>query len=144
MRCGVLKKLFKVASLAFVVLLAGCGGGGGGGGGGTVASGNGGSNPISGSADNVQPIAIDSGPVNTVNILFTSVIICIPGTADCRTIDHIQVDTGSNGLRIMSTLLPSSFILPQQTNNGNAVAECAQFADGSSWGAARSSATSRP
>ena len=132
MRCGVLKKLFKVASLAFVVLLAGCGGGGGGGG--TVASGNGGSNPISGSADNVQPIAIDSGPVNTVNILFTSVIICIPGTADCRTIDHIQVDTGSNGLRIMSTLLPSSFILPQQTNNGNAVAECAQFADGSSWG----------
>ena len=70
MRCGVLKKLFKVASLAFVVLLAGCGGGGGGGG--TVASGNGGSNPISGSADNVQPIAIDSGPVNTVNILLHS------------------------------------------------------------------------
>jgi hypothetical protein len=114
--------------MAFAMLLAGCGGGGGSG-----------SNPIIAAAANVQPVTVDAGPVNSVDLLFVTVTVCVPGTGNCQAIDHVQVDTGSSGLRIMASVLPSSFIpaLPQQTVNGSPVGECAQFADGSSWGSVR-------
>jgi Protein of unknown function (DUF3443) len=107
-------------------LLAGCGGGGGGG----AQSGA--------SAVNVLPITVGAGPSSSrvVNLLFTSVTVCVPNSGtQCTTIDHVQVDTGSSGLRIMAPKL-KSLALPQQTDDtGNyAIAECAQFADGFSWG----------
>ena len=40
-----------------------------------------------------------------VNILYVNVTICAPGsTTNCQTIDHVQVDTGSQGLRILSSV----------------------------------------
>jgi hypothetical protein len=46
-----------------------------------------------------------------------------------------MIDTGSTGLRIISSVLSVGSALPQQTDaNGNPVVECAQFADGFSWG----------
>jgi len=72
------------------------------------------------------------------NILYASVTICVPGsTSNCQTIDHVQIDTQSVGLRIMGSLLNSTLLaaLKQPTTSGGLpVFECAPFADGYSWG----------
>lgn len=82
-------------------------------------------------ASNVQPISVNAGPTfSYVDGAFTTVTICVPGsTTQCQTISGILVDTGSSGLRILSSAL--TVALPQQTDSsGNAVAECAVFSDG--------------
>ena len=85
---------------------------------------------------NVASVVVDSGPAGTsdVNTLFTTVTVCVPGsTTSCQTIDHIQVDTASYGLRILAPALTLS--LPVQTmTNGDSLVECTQFVDGYSWG----------
>lgn len=84
---------------------------------------------------NVQAVAVNAGPAgNGTDLLYASVTVCVPGsTSQCQTIDGIQVDTGSSGLRILASALTVS--LPQQKDSsGNAIAECAQFADGETWG----------
>lgn len=81
---------------------------------------------------NVQPVIVDLGPPGLTqtdaNSLFTDVTICVHGTANCQTIDHIEVDTGSEGLRLISSLVT---IAPPQAvdGSGNSLAECVQFAD---------------
>ncbi len=84
--------------------------------------------------NNVQTIAVTPGPDNSYfNGAFTSVTVCVPGTVNCQTIGGILVDTGSSGLRILSSAL--TLTLPQQnTSTGAAVVECGQFVDGYTWG----------
>jgi hypothetical protein len=103
-------------------------------GGGTTANGSGGGNPPP-PASNVASVIIDQGPSNaSVNTLFTSVTVCAPGsTTSCQTIDHIQVDTGSYGLRILAPVLTLT-LSAETLTGGNALAECTQFVDGYSWG----------
>jgi hypothetical protein len=121
-----------IAALIGMLCVVGCGGGS------SLSPAPGGT-----TASNVQPVIVDSGPsvVATskspaVNTLYTSVIVCVPGTSTCQTIDHIQVDTASAGLRIIASVLTLS--LPLRTNSSGAViAECVKFVDGSSWGAFR-------
>ena len=116
-----------LAAILCALAVAGCGGGGGGGGSSSPGS----------EARNVVPIIVDAGPAATVNVPFVSVTICAPGTGNCQTIDHIIVDTGSTGLRIMSSVLNTTLAsaLPQQTaTSGSPLVECTQFADGYSWG----------
>jgi hypothetical protein len=122
-------------------VLAGCGGGGSGGSPSRSGSGSGGSDSGSGQtiatpASNVQTLTVDAGPASGVNIAFVSVTICAPhSTTSCQTIDHVQVDTGSYGLRILSSVLSASLTLPQETDStGNPIVECTQFVDGYSWG----------
>ena len=91
---------------------------------------------------NVQPIVVDSGPPavgGTANEPFVSVTLCSPSApSNCQTIDHVLVDTGSYGLRIISSVLSPSLALPLQTDaSGNAIVECTMFADGYSWGPVR-------
>jgi hypothetical protein len=84
---------------------------------------------------NVVSVIVDSGPSNnTVNTLYTTVTVCVPGsTTNCQVIDHIQVDTQSVGLRIMASVL--TLTLPgQSATGGNSLAECTVFADGFTWG----------
>ena len=86
-------------------------------------------------ASNVQAIVVNAGPTNNYfNGAFTSVTICVPGqTTGCQTIDGVLVDTGSSGLRVLSSALTLS--LPQQAgSNGGPIVECAQFLDGFTWG----------
>ncbi len=131
-------KIRMAASLALAVLLSACGGGGGTVTSGAAGGGGGGGAPIASPAANVQKTTIDSGPVgNSTNVLFISVTVCAPGTANCQAIDHVLVDTGSNGLRIISSVLNPSLAsaLPtEETADGNPIAECTRFADGSAWG----------
>ena len=128
-----LKQLFVAA---LVSLLAACGGGGGG----STSSNSGGGS--GGSTSNTVAVVVDNGPAaagGTANEAFVSVTVCSPSSPNtCQTIDHILVDTGSYGLRIMSSVLSSSLNLPLETDSsGNALAECAMFADGYSWGSMR-------
>lgn len=85
-------------------------------------------------AANVQSVVVSAGPGNeNVNTLYTTITVCVPGTTTCQTIDNIQVDTGSFGLRLLAPALTLS--LPVTTAaNGNALVECTQFVDGYSWG----------
>ena len=87
-------------------------------------------------ANNVQPIAVNSGPEpNTfyaVNEPFVSVTICVPGTSQCQTIDNILVDTGSTGLRLLAGQV--TIPLPQEKDaNGNPLEDCSVFLDGYTW-----------
>jgi Protein of unknown function (DUF3443) len=88
---------------------------------------------------NVQAISVNTGPalsVNTVavNSAFTSITICVPNsTSQCQTIDGILVDTGSSGVRVLSSAL--TLTLPQQKDSsGNSIGECTQFVSNEVWG----------
>ena len=115
--------------VAAALALAACGGGGSGGtSGGTAPAGN--------PKPNLLPIVVDAGPANGVNVPFVTVTICAPGGSNCQTIDHVILDTGSTGLRIMSSVLNASLAqaLTQQKTGSSPLAECVQFADGYVWG----------
>jgi hypothetical protein len=89
----------------------------------------------SGTVNNVQPIVSNSGPGNDYfDGAFTSVTICAPGSStNCQTIDGVLVDTGSSGLRLLSSVVTVG--LPQQTDgSGNPIEECLPFLDGYTWG----------
>ncbi len=118
-------------------LAAGCGGGSGsskssiGATGGTSSPGG---NTIVTSGNNVAPLVVDAGPAVVAsssspdfNLAFATVVVCSPGTSNCVTIDHVQVDTGSTGLRVPATLL--STLNLQNVNPSTPVAECVQFLD---------------
>ena len=93
-----------------------------------------GSNP--GAAANVAALTTGGGPVTPgTNTFFTSVTICIPGTTTCQTVDNIEVDTGSEGLRVLQSAL-TSIALPQESvGSGNYLNNCVAFLDGSFfWG----------
>jgi hypothetical protein len=91
--------------------------------------------------NNVVSVIVDQGPtvngspIGTVNALFTTITVCAPGsTTSCQTIDHIQVDTGSYGLRLLAPALTLTLPVETLANSSNSLVECTQFADGFSWG----------
>src|SRR5215472_66761 len=122
-------------ALALVGLqLASCGGG-------SSASNN--MIPPATSANNVQPVVVNSGPMgNYANGIFTGVTVCVPSTSNCQTINDILVDTGSYGLRLLSSAGGGALTLslPQQTSGGNPIGECAGFVSGFTWGPIKNAA----
>jgi hypothetical protein len=62
---------------------------------------------------------------------YVNLKICIPQSSECQTIDHVLVDTGSYGLRLMSSALTVG--LPQVTINSQPLAECTHFVSGYTW-----------
>ena len=85
---------------------------------------------------------IGSGPWSTINtnILYATVRVCDPANVNCVDVDHVQVDTGSVGLRIMASKL-SALVLPDVTAPTTAdssvsqpIWECYQFVIGGLWG----------
>ncbi|MFT4102292.1 MAG: DUF3443 family protein [Burkholderiaceae bacterium] len=88
-------------------------------------------------AVNVVPVVIDGGPSgNAVNVPFVSLTICTPGsTTQCQTIDHILLDTGSTGLRLISSVLTGAATpAAHDTAAGAPLAECFAYVDGTVWG----------
>jgi hypothetical protein len=97
-----------------------------------------GHNPIAAPDDNVARVDVDFGLPNIgyVDGLFAAVTLCVPGTSDCQTVEHMLVDTGSSGLRVLGSAL--TLALPEVTNaRGTALAECGQFVGGFMWGPLR-------
>lgn len=106
---------------------------GGGGSGSTTAPAGSSSSPV---VANVASVVVDAGPAGTndVNTLFTTVKLCVPGSAtNCQTIDHVQVDTASFGLRILAPVLTLSLPV-NAAANGDSLVECTQFVGAYSWG----------
>ncbi|MGA8271531.1 MAG: DUF3443 family protein, partial [Candidatus Sulfotelmatobacter sp.] len=86
------------------------------------------------SGSNVAPITVNGGPTGDyVDAAFTSVTVCVPGTSTCQTIGGILVDTGSSGLRVLSSAL-SVALTQQNASDGNPVVECLPFVSGYTWG----------
>lgn len=119
------------AAVCLLGQLAGCGG----------DLGSGGPAPVSGS--NVTTILVDGGPaaaINGVNSPYVSVTVCQPGSSsNCQVIDHVLLDTGSTGLRLLATVANSSLALPQEMDTvSQPLFECLQFGDRSyTWGSVR-------
>lgn len=87
---------------------------------------------------NQVTVTVNSGPANNaVNFGFVSVQVCNPGsTTSCTTIPNVEVDTGSQGLRILASAPGvSGLTLPAITGGTTPVYECIQFGTGSYlWG----------
>lgn len=143
-----MRKLSAAVIFASLLLCA-CGGsgstvttgtGGGSSGGSGGGGGSGGATPfnvVNGIVDQ-GPAALAAADQAAVDVFFVKVTVCAPGsTTTCQTIDHVQVDTGSQGLRILASVLNStmlSALQPITINGGASLAECTQFVDGYSWG----------
>jgi hypothetical protein len=107
-------------------------------GGGSSSSGSS-QNTITTTGTNILPIQVYSGPAVSLGIAyangaFASATVCVPGTSTCQTIDGLLVDTGSYGLRIISSALTTVALPQQKDSGGNPVAECVQFIDSYTWG----------
>src|ERR1700731_5420364 len=126
-----------VVAVMLVSVVAACGGGGGDSSSSNSSNTlNGGSlpasptqQPIAANAANTVPITVGRGVNGVINIPTVSVTVCPPGTtSNCQVISNIQVDTGSFGLRLVSSVLNTSLLaaLPVSTLSGGAqLAECA-------------------
>jgi hypothetical protein len=144
----VIKRLCAIGAMGLALVLTACGGGGGGGG--STAS-TGSTTPTPAPAlTNFATLTVDGGPTALTtdpngylddNIAFVSVTICAPGsTTNCQTIDHVQVDTGSTGLRILASVITPSLLsaLPTETDaSSNPVGECFGYVDGYTFGSVR-------
>lgn len=89
---------------------------------------------------NELPVTVDAGPANTgynVNRLYADVTICLPESrTQCQTINHVLVDTGSSGLRLLSSVIAPALSLSRQAaGSGFALLNCVQFVDNTfAWG----------
>ncbi|MGF6239990.1 hypothetical protein P3T42_001739 [Paraburkholderia sp. GAS38] len=142
--------------------LAGCGGGGGSDTPAPTATNtsNGTNTPVnSPSVSSSNTLAVDASAVpavvNSTNAIpvtvsatgiqnqpMVSVTLCAPGTnatgATCTTIPNVLVDTGSYGLRLFRSVIPSATFAAlgavNDTGSGLPLAECADFVSAYGWG----------
>lgn len=134
----------RLALLLGCTLLASCGGGGSSSGQLYISSPGVLTPAPTPNGSNSIAISVDAGPVqgySQVNIPYVSVTVCTPGTtgatAACQTIDHVALDTGSSGLRLLKSELYSNLALPPATSGSYAIGECLSFAIGTTWGSVR-------
>lgn len=133
---------------AFLALaaLAGCGGGNSTE---TTISGGGVTAPVSSGVEAVvsQPqgantveVVVDSGPpagfaLGATNLPYVTVTVCAPGsTTACVSVDHVFLDTGSIGFRVLRSAVAGLALPPALSGSGHLV-ECYPFVIGAVWGA---------
>lgn len=141
-----------IAGLIGMLALAGCGGDGGTAVTAPVAAATPSPTPTPTPAAiaNTATVTLDGGPaaLNTgsdgytaFNEPYVTITICAPGsTTNCQTIDHIILDTGSVGMRIIQPVLNASLLaaLPAETDAaGNGVGECYQYVNSYAFGSVR-------
>jgi hypothetical protein len=109
-----------LAVVAGLIVVASCGGG---------SSSSTSSTPPPPTTNNSVDVTVNLGPTGDyVNGIFTSVQVCAPGsTTNCVTVPDVLVDTGSNGLRLLSSALGSLSLPAVTDSSGNDVQECTQF-----------------
>ena len=157
-----MRKLLTLFLMTTALFAAGCGGGGSSSNSGTGGGGGGGDTPATIATPgppNVEALIVDAGPAilttppnnqPSINTAFITVQVCVPpGFTTCQTFDHIEIDTGSVGLRILADAADTSghtfnLVLPALSVNGQPVAECLRFADGDSWGSVNTANISLP
>lgn len=136
-----MRKLIFLGLVQVLLVLGGCGGGGGAITSPSSNSTGGGGSGGNGGAANVVAMTVDAGPDSSnpdADTPFITITVCAPGSStNCVQIPNVEVDTGSYGLRIISSVLSSTFIgslTPVNASNGSPLVECTQFVDGISWG----------
>jgi len=135
-------------ALLAALILAGCGGGSGSSTTATATSPP--STTTVAATANTAPLTLDGGPAalqvgsdgyTAFNQPYVTVTICAPGsTSNCQTIDHVILDTGSIGLRIIQPVLGASLLsaLPPETDSSNnPVGECYQYVNSYVFGSVR-------
>jgi hypothetical protein len=89
---------------------------------------------------NTMTVTVDGGPAaapGTINRAYVTVRVCVPGsTTQCANIDHVLLDTGSWGLRLVRSVLAAGTVtLAAETDaQGRAIEECVKFGGGLTWG----------
>jgi hypothetical protein len=88
---------------------------------------------------NTTPLVVDTGPAGSagaINHAYVTVRVCVAGSQSCASIDHVLLDTGSNGLRLVRSVLAAhSITLNGETDSsGRTVEECMSFNGGQTWG----------
>ncbi|MET3448256.1 DUF3443 family protein [Ralstonia sp. 1138] len=91
--------------------------------------------PVSG--NNVVPLYFEPTESEDYgwNTPYVTVQLCVPGTQQCVTVDHVLVDTGSTGFRVMKSAL-NGLNLPLATDpvDGSSISECFAYATSEVWG----------
>lgn len=91
-------------------------------------------------AANTLDLTVDAGPAaatGAVNHAYVTVKVCVPGSqTQCANVDHVLLDTGSVGLRLVASVLTAQGVtLSAQTDTrGAAIEECLSFTGGQTWG----------
>jgi Protein of unknown function (DUF3443) len=89
---------------------------------------------------NTLALTVDGGPAaapGAINHGYVTVKICEHGsTSKCANIDHVLVDTGSWGLRLVGSVLATNMVaLTNETDASNRIIEeCVTFGGGQTWG----------
>lgn len=89
---------------------------------------------------NTMTVTVDTGPAaapGAINHAYVTVKVCTPGSQSaCASIDHVLLDTGSWGLRLVRSVLTSAAVtLTAETDaRGNSIEECLSFSGGQTWG----------
>jgi Protein of unknown function (DUF3443) len=87
---------------------------------------------------NTMALTVDSGPggAGAINHAYVTVRVCAPGSQTCADIDHVLLDTGSWGLRLVRSVLTAHGVtLSAETDaQGRAIEECVTFGGGQTWG----------
>ncbi|RDK03836.1 DUF3443 family protein [Paraburkholderia lacunae] len=156
-----MRKFAWILAATLGLCLTACGGGGGGSSSGsstTSGSTTSSSSTSSSTTTSSNTLAVDAsavptsvGPSNTAAITVSStgirnqpmvnVTICAPGSSgatNCSTISNVLVDTGSYGLRLFESAIPSttfsSLTAEIDSSSSLPLAECALFGSGYAWG----------
>ena len=89
---------------------------------------------------NTAAVIVDSGPAaasGAINHAYVTVRVCVSGSqGQCANIDHVLLDTGSSGLRLVGSVLTAAAVtLSSETDSqGRTIEECVSFAGGQTWG----------
>lgn len=91
------------------------------------------------SLTNTAAVSVNFGPEGQAggyyDGIFTTVTVCQPGTTTCVSVPNVLVDTGSVGLRVLSSALTGVTLSQVTDGSGNYLYECTQYGDGSfNWG----------
>lgn len=132
-----MRKVGLILIAGALAVAAGCGGG--------TSTSTPGSNTVVTAGSNVAAVTVDGGPAGlnppALNSPFVTVTVCAHGsTTNCQTIDHVLVDTGSIGLRLLSTSGGGKFNLslpPVVDINGSQISECGLFVSNVTYGSVR-------
>jgi hypothetical protein len=89
---------------------------------------------------NVVAVVIDAGPAaaaGQINHAYLTVKVCPSGSqTGCANIDHVLLDTGSTGLRLVGSVLTAAGVAlsTAMDSSGQQLEECVSFSGGQVWG----------
>lgn len=89
---------------------------------------------------NILTVTVDGGPAaapGAINQAYVTVKVCVPGSqSQCTNVDHVLLDTGSFGLRLVRSVLDAGMVaLAAKTDaQGLTIEECVHFGGGETWG----------